>query len=129
MIFRYDIFMTVFLPLKFLSSRISYCTISYWFHKVILLFLSYLSLSESDASWICIWICVSISYIMLRKIPKVSPRTYIFQWGFLVGLYSVPLIIERLILKLRKELVNELGELVLTKERNELKRPKTTKNT
>ena len=30
------------------------------------------------------------------KIPKVSPRTYIFQGGFLVGLYSVPLMFERL---------------------------------
>ena len=30
------------------------------------------------------------------KIPKASPRTYIFQRGFLVGLYSVPPIFERL---------------------------------
>ena len=30
------------------------------------------------------------------KISKVSPRTYIFQREFLVGLYSVPLIFERL---------------------------------
>ena len=28
--------------------------------------------------------------------------------------------------RLREELVNELGELILTKERNELKRSKTT---
>ena len=34
-----------------------------WFQKVILLFLSYLSLSEFDASWICIRICVNIRYI------------------------------------------------------------------
>ena len=30
------------------------------------------------------------------KIPKASPRTYIFQRGFLVGLYYVPLIFKRL---------------------------------
>ena len=41
--------MTDILPLKFQSSRISYCTISYWLQKVILLFLSYLPLSEFDA--------------------------------------------------------------------------------
>ena len=29
------------------------------------------------------------------KIPKASGRTYIFQRGFLVGLYSVPLMFER----------------------------------
>ena len=34
-----------------------------WFQKVILLFLSYLSLSEFDASWICIRICVNIRSI------------------------------------------------------------------
>ena len=34
-----------------------------WFQKVILLFLSYLSLSEFDAFWICIRICVNIRYI------------------------------------------------------------------
>ena len=41
------------------------------------------------------------------KISKVSPRTYIFQREFLVGLYSVPLIFERLNFQmwiLRKEL-------------------------
>ena len=31
------------------------------------------------------------------KISKASPRTYIFQRGFLVGLYSVPLLFKRLI--------------------------------
>ena len=34
-----------------------------WFQKVILLLLSYLPLSEFDASWICIQICVNIRYI------------------------------------------------------------------
>ena len=37
------------LRLKLLSSRISYFTTSYWFQKVILLFLSYFSLSEFNA--------------------------------------------------------------------------------
>ena len=37
------------LRLKLLSSRISYFTTSYWFEKVILLFLSYFSLSEFNA--------------------------------------------------------------------------------
>ena len=42
------------LPLNFSSSRISYCTISYWFQKVVFLFLSYLSFSKFDASsWNC----------------------------------------------------------------------------
>ena len=41
-----------------------------------------------------------------------------------MGLYSVPLIIERLVL--RKELVNKLGELAITKGRNELKLSKTS---
>ena len=51
------------------------------------------------------------------KIPKASPRTYIFQRLFSVGLYSVPLIFERLnfqMLRLRKELVNELGVSIRT---------------
>ena len=30
------------------------------------------------------------------KIPKASPRTLIFLRGFLVGLYSVPLVFKRL---------------------------------
>ena len=30
------------------------------------------------------------------KIPKASPRTYVFQRGFLSGLCSVPLIFKRL---------------------------------
>ena len=49
---------------------------------------------------------------MKYKIPKASQKNYIFQRGFLVGLYSVPLIIERLnfqMWKLGKVLVNELG--------------------
>ena len=61
---------------------------------------------------ICEWICVNIRRITWHKFPKASPRTYIFQRGFLVGLYSVPLIIERLNFKmwrLGKELVNESG--------------------
>ena len=48
----------------------------------------------------------------VHKIPKASQRTYIFQREFLVGLYSVPLTIERLNFQMRrlgKELVNELG--------------------
>ena len=46
------------------------------------------------------------------KIPKTSPWTYIFQRGFLVGLYFMPLVFKRLnfqMCRLRKELVNELG--------------------
>ena len=41
------------------------------------------------------------------KIPKASPRTYIFQRGFLVGLHSVPLLFKRLIfssLKIEKRI-------------------------
>ena len=37
-----------------------------------------------------------IHKVMRCKIPKASRRTYIFQRGLLVGLYSVPLIFERL---------------------------------
>ena len=37
-----------------------------------------------------------IHKVTSRKIAKASPRTYIFQRGFLVGIYSVPLIFERL---------------------------------
>ena len=51
------------------------------------------------------------------KIPKASPWTSFFQRGFLVGLYSVPLIFKRLnfqMCRLRKELVNELGVPILT---------------
>ena len=61
---------------------------------------------------ICEWTCVNIRYITLRKIPKAIPRTYIFQSGFLVGLYSLPLIFKHLnfqMRRLRRELVNELG--------------------
>ena len=51
------------------------------------------------------------------KILKASPRTYIFQRGFLVGLYSVPLMFKRLnfqMWKSIKELVNELAVTILT---------------
>ena len=106
------------LPLKFLSSRIFYCIISNWFF----LFLRYLSFSEFDApSWNCanefvpIWDTLCIA---LYKIPKASPRTFIFQRGFLVGLYSVAYImLKRLnfqMWRMRKELVNELGVTILT---------------
>ena len=37
-----------------------------------------------------------IHKVTSRKIAKASPRTYIFQRGFLVSIYSVPLIFERL---------------------------------
>ena len=50
------------------------------------------------------------------KIPKASPSTYIFQRGFLVRLYSVPLIFQRFnfqMWRLRKELVNELVVTIL----------------
>ena len=61
---------------------------------VILLFLSYLSLFEFDASWICIWICVNIRYITWCKIPKASQlKDLYFSKRFLMGLYYVPLII------------------------------------
>ena len=56
-IFRYDLFMTgnSLSNFNLLESLIAqFHTISYWFQKVILLFLSYLSLSEFNApSWKC----------------------------------------------------------------------------
>ena len=56
-------------------------------------------------------------YKITCKIPKANSRTYIFQRGSLVGLYSVLLIFERLnfqMRRLRKELVNELRVTILT---------------
>ena len=45
----------------------------------------------------------------LCKISKVRRRAYIFQWLFLVGLYSVPLLFERLNFQIRI-LRKELGQ-------------------
>ena len=57
------------------------------------------------------------AFLLSCKIPKTSPRTYIFQRGFLVGLYSVPFMFERSnfrMWRLRKELIDELWVTILT---------------
>ena len=83
------------LPLKFSSSRISYCTISYWFQKVFFLFLRYLSFSEFDASswnypsWIFSGLVFCAACILFERLN--------FQMW-----------------RLTKELVNELGVTILT---------------
>ena len=66
------------LPLKFSSSRISYCTISYWFQKVFFLFLRYLSFSEFDASswnypsWIFSGLTFCAAYIRTFEFSNVK---------------------------------------------------------
>ena len=81
-------------------------------------FLRYLSFSELDVEIVRINLWqYQIHKVMSCKIRKTSPRTYIFQRGFLVGLHSVPLVLEHLnfqMWRLRKELVYQLGVAILT---------------
>ena len=118
-IFCYDFFTTDYS----LSNLISSNLILYNFilvSKSVFLFLRYLSFSGFDAPrWNSANEIVPIldTKVTSCKIPKANPRTYIFQRGFLVGLYSVQFIFERLnfqMWRLKKELVNELGVIILT---------------
>ena len=74
------------LPLKFSFSRISYCTISYWFQKVFFIFFKIFIFPWIRCAKLKLWkwICSNIGYIKQCRVKfKASPSTYIFQRGLL----------------------------------------------